>query len=130
MIISEPRRNSHRYKKTIGKFSSCKMKKSISYFSLLQKDFIYWLEFDPDVLSYTTSTDSLEYYDKGKQKLYIPDFQVICHRKKQIIEAKFKKNIASQKYKQLYPLLSKICNDAGWEFIALTESQIRQESTD
>ena len=129
MIISEEQRKSRKYKQTTGNFSSCKMRTSVSYFSLLQKDFMYWLEFDPDVVSYTTATAPVECYDNGKQKLYVPDFQVIRHRKRQIIEVKSQKIIKSQKYKQLYPLLSKICNDTGWEFIVLTESQVQREPT-
>ncbi len=54
MIISEEQRKSRKYKQTTGNFSSCKMRTSVSYFSLLQKDFMYWLEFDADVVSYTT----------------------------------------------------------------------------
>ncbi len=69
MIISEEQRKSRKYKQTIGNFSSCKMRTSVSYCSLLQKDFMYWLEFDPDVVSYTTSTAPLDCYDTGKQKL-------------------------------------------------------------
>ena len=129
MIISEQQRKSRKYKQTTGNFSSCKMRTSVSYFSLLQKDFMYWLEFDPDVMSYTTSTAPLECYDNGKQKLYVPDFQVIRHHKRQIIEVKSHKIIKSQKYRRLYPLLSEICNDTGWEFIVLTESQVQRELT-
>lgn len=129
MIISEQKRKSRKYKQTTGNFSSCKMGTSLSYYSLLQKDFIYWLEFDPDVLSYNTPAIPLEYYSNGKQKLYVPDFQVIRHHKRQIIEVKSQKIIKSQKYRRLYPLLSENCNDTGWEFIALTESQVQQEPT-
>lgn len=100
---------------------------SLSYYSLLQKDFMYWLEFDPDVFSYNTPAISLEYYSNGKKKLYVLDFQVIRHHKKQIIEVKSQKVIKSEKYKRLYLLLSNICDETGWEFIVITESQVRQE---
>lgn len=127
MIFSGQQRKNRKYKQTAGNFSSCKMRTSFWYDSLLQKDFMYWLEFDPDVLSYDTSAIPLEYYSNGKQKLYVPDFQVIRHQKKQIIEVKSQKVIKGEKYKRLYPLLSEICDEAGWEFVALTESQVWQE---
>ena len=127
MIISGQQRKNSKYKQTTGNFSSCKMGTSFWYNSLLQKDFMYWLEFDPDVLSYNTPAIQLEYYINGKQKRHAPDFQVIRHQKKQIIEVKSQKIIKSEKYRRLYPLLSKICDETGWEFIVITESQVRQE---
>ena len=127
MIISEQQRKNRGYKQTVGNFSSCKMKTSFWYNSLLQKDFMYWLEFDPDVVSYKTLAIQLEYYINGKQKRHAPDFQVIRHQKKQIIEVKSQKIIKSEKYRRLYPLLLKICDETGWEFIVITESQVRQE---
>ena len=122
-------RTPRQYKRTAGHFISCKMKTSVWYESVLQRDFMYWLEFDPDVVSYTTSTKPLKYYNKGKEELYYPDFQVIRHQKKQVVDLKFQKTIKSKKYRQLYPLLYDVCRDAEWEYTVLTESQVKQEPT-
>jgi hypothetical protein len=109
-------RTPRQYKQTAGRFSSCKMKTSIWYKSVLQRDFMYWLEFDHDVVSYTTSTMPLEYYNRGKEELYYPDFQVIRHRKKQVVDLQLQKAIESKKYRRLYPLLYNVCRDAEWEY--------------
>ncbi|MEM8673443.1 MAG: hypothetical protein AAGF83_06175 [Cyanobacteria bacterium P01_G01_bin.67] len=105
------------------------MKTSVWYESLLQRDLMYWLEFDPDVVSYTTSTKPLKYYNKVTKELYYPDFQIIRHQKKQVVDLKFQKAIKSTKYRQLYPILCQVCRDAEWEYTALTELQIHQEPT-
>ena len=88
---------------------------------------MYWLEFDPDVVSYITPAISFDYYESGKLKQYVLDFQVVRHQKKQIIEVKSQKTLFGDRYKLLYQQLSNICHDTGWTFIALSELQVRQE---
>ena len=129
MAVSKKSSTPRQYKQTSGHFISCKMNTSVWYKSVLQRDFMYWLEFDPDVVLYTTSTEPLKYYDKGIEKLYYPDFQIIRHQKKQIVDLKFQKAIKSKQYRQLYPLLCEVCKDAEWEYTALTELQVKQEPT-
>ncbi len=127
MAVSKKSSTPRQYKQTAGRFSSCKMKTSVWYKSVLQRDFMYWLEFDPDVVSYTTSTMPLEYYNRGKEELYYPDFQVIRHRKKQVVDLQLQKAIESKKYRRPYPLLYNVCRDAEWEYTALTELQVQQK---
>lgn len=127
MAVSKKLSTPRQYKQNAGHFISCKMQTSVWYESVLQRDFMYWLEFDPDVVSYSTSTEPLKYYDKGKEKLYYPDFQVIRHQKKQVVDLKFQKAIKSKEYRQLYPLLCEVCRNAEWEYTALTELQVKQE---
>ena len=88
---------------------------------------MYWLEFDPDVVSYATSTISFDYYESGKLKQYVPDFKVVRRQKKQVIDVKSKKTLQSDRYKRLYQRLLDICDSAGWTFVALSESEVRRE---
>lgn len=127
MTVSRSLRNNRGYKQTVGNFSSCKMKTSVWYNSALKRDFMYWLEFDPDVVSYTTPAISFDYYESGKLKQYVPDFQVVRYQKKQIIDVKSKKTLLGDRYKLLYQQLSNICHNTGWTFVALSESEVRQE---
>lgn len=127
MTISGKLRKNRGYKQTVGNFSSCKMKTSVWYNSALQRDFMYWLEFDPDVIAYKTPAISFDYYSNGKLKNYVPDFQVVRCQKKQIIDIKSKKIINSNRYQQLHQQLSGICNDTGWTFVVLYESEVRRE---
>ncbi len=127
MVISRKLRNNRGYKQTVGNFSSCKMGTSLWYSSSLQRDFMYWLEFDLDVLSYNTPAISFDYHSNGKLKHYVPDFQVVRRQKKQIIDVQSKEVIESDKYRRLYQLLSDICDETGWTFIAITQSEVRRE---
>jgi TnsA endonuclease N terminal len=93
----------------------------------MQKDFMYWLEFDTDVLSYNTPGIAINYHSSGKEKSYTPDFQVVRYQKKQIIEVKSQKTVESEKYIRLYQMLSGLYDETGWIFVVLTESEIRRE---
>ena len=78
-------------------------------------------------MSYTTPAISFDYYESGKLKQYIPDFQVVRHRKKQIIDVRSRKTIKSDRYKRVYRQLLGMCNETGWEFVALSELEVRKE---
>jgi hypothetical protein len=127
MVISKLKTQHRRLKQNIGNFSSCKMETSFRYNSLLQKQFMYWLEFDTDVLSYNAPAITVNYHSNGKEKSYTPDFQVIRSQKKQIIEVKSQKTIESEKYSRLYQMLSGLYDETGWTFVVLTEAAIRRE---
>jgi putative transposase len=49
---------------------------------------MYWLEFDPDVLSYNAPAITVNYFSSCKEKSHTPDFQVVRRQKKKIIEVK------------------------------------------
>lgn len=100
------------------------MKTIVWYDSALKRDFMYWLEFEPDVISYATSAISFDYYELGKLQHYVPDFQVIHRHKKQIIDVKSKKTLQSDRYRQLYQRLSRICDEKGWTLIDLGEGEV------
>jgi hypothetical protein len=103
------------------------MKTSVWYDSALKRDFMYWLEFDPDVVSYTTPATLFDHYELGNIKQYVPDFQVIRRQKKQIIDVKSQKALKCDRYRLLHQQLSNICYGTEWAFVALSESEVRQE---
>ncbi|MGK7894943.1 MAG: hypothetical protein AB4372_15315 [Xenococcus sp. (in: cyanobacteria)] len=127
MTVSRRLIKNRGHKQTVGNFSSCKMKTGVWYDSALKRDFMYWLEFDPDVVSYTTPAISFNFYESGKLQQYIPDFQVIRCRKKQIIDVKSRKTLQGNQYKRRYQQLTSICNNTGWTFVALSELEVRKE---
>jgi hypothetical protein len=88
---------------------------------------MYWLEFDPDVLSYNTPAITVDYRSSGKEKNHTPDFQVVRRHKKQIIEVKSQKTVETEKYIRLYKMLSGLYEETGWMFVVLTEAEIRRE---
>lgn len=62
--------------RVIGKFASTKMKDFVWWESQIERDFIYYLEFDTDVIRYASQPVIIEYPFEGKIKKHIPDFEV------------------------------------------------------
>ena len=75
-------------KKNTGFFPSIKNERPIAYESLLERDFIYLLEFDKDVISYIEQPETITYHISNRRYRYTPDFLVIRKNKKQLIEVK------------------------------------------
>lgn len=112
-------------RKNIGKFPSIKMKRNVWYESLLERDYLYLLEIDPDVLSYETQPLRIHYALNGKMHYYTPDLLVRRKNINQIVEIKPKKNISGEAYEQFFRIISSICREEGYEFVVLTEEKIR-----
>jgi hypothetical protein len=58
----------------VGKFPSLKLGRMVGYQSLIERDFIYLLDFDATVTTYAEQPFSLHYKDGSKQRRYTPDF--------------------------------------------------------
>lgn len=112
-------------KKVIGKFASLKMGKTIWWESQLEQDYIYLLEFDPDVTSYQEQPPTISYVANGKKRRYTPDFLVERHGKKQIIEVKPEDHITKEKNLLLFNSVAPIFSREGYEFNLVTDKEIR-----
>lgn len=112
-------------KKIIGKFPSYLMGTIVMWESKLERDFLYLLEFDPDVLSYTGQPVRILYNFAGKLCRYTPDFLVVRKHKRQIIEVKPKDRIFKGDNEQRFRIISQVCRAVGYEFKVVTEANIR-----
>ena len=71
-------------KKKIGFFPSEKNGRSTAWESLVERDFMYLLEFDSSVISYIEQPLTISYKDNGKNYKYTPDLMVVRKNKTQI----------------------------------------------
>jgi len=109
----------------IGKYPSDKMHMNIWSESILERDLIYRLEYDSNVISYRVQAVRIFFELDGKRRHYTPDF--LCERRTgrpQIIEVK-PKNKLSAWFLQLYGIITPICEREGFEFVVFTEFEIR-----
>jgi hypothetical protein len=67
------RKVSNRGGNIIGKFPSIKMRRMIAFESLLERDFIYLLDYDKDVEWFEEQPLTIEYQHEGKRRHCIPD---------------------------------------------------------
>ncbi len=111
----------------IGKYPSVKMGVNIWTESILERDLIHRLEYDPNVTSYRTQAVRIFFELDGRRRHYTPD--VLCERRigrPQIIEVKPRKRL-SPWFLQLYRIITPICEREGFEFVLCTEFEIRTQ---
>ena len=113
-------------KKVIGKFASLKMKRAIWWESQIERDYIYLLEFDPDVLFYKEQPFRIRYTYADSQHHYTPDFLVLRKDgRKQLVEVKPEEKMAKDENVLLFHIIFPICQQQGYEFVIVTDKMIR-----
>jgi hypothetical protein len=113
--------------KNLGKFASVKTGRVNWYESLLERDLMYLLDFDPAVTCWYEQPLRIRFCHGGKVHRYTPDLEVHRASHKQLIEVKPKRQVDSGKWDALFRAASSICEQEGYEFIVVTEEVIRTE---
>ena len=113
-------------KKVIGYFPSLKMHRLVWWESPLERDYIYLLEFDPDVLHYKEQPQRISYHRNGKERHYTPDFLVI-RANKQIVEVKPEYQAAKEENIALFQAVAPLFHQEGYEFVVVTDTMIRTQ---
>jgi hypothetical protein len=112
-------------KKCIGQFPSIKVGRNVWYESTIERDYLYLLEFDPDVVRYKEQPFRVKYIYEGKRHTYVPDFLVQRKNKFQVVENKPEGKATTGANKLRFRLLNLIFREQGYEFIVVTDKQIR-----
>ena len=103
------------------------MKVGIWYESLLERDYMYLLESDPQVLSYSSQPLKITYALNSKKRRYTPDFLVERHGSQQIVEIKPARKLTSDPDRQKFLTIAQIFQQEGRQFVIITDEMIRQE---
>ncbi|HEV2859472.1 MAG TPA: TnsA endonuclease N-terminal domain-containing protein [Pyrinomonadaceae bacterium] len=109
----------------VGKFPSLKMGRIVWYESLLERDYMYLLEIDSDVISYREQPGRIYYTLDGRRRHYTPDLLVERGREKQLVEVKPKKKAEEEEYRRLFRIAGETCRRDGYEFRVATDEMIR-----
>jgi len=114
--------------KFIGKFPSFRLNLLLWFESILERDFLYLLEFDHfDVVSFHDQPCRIQYRLNGKRYRYTPDFYVVRKHKRQIIEVKPLEKARDKKNRARYQAASQVCEREGYEFKVVTEVDIQKQ---
>lgn len=111
----------------IGKFPSLKMGRVVWYESPLERDYMYLLEIDSDVISYREQPGRIYYTLGGKRHHYTPDLLVERRHEKQFVEVKLKKMAEKEEYRHLFRIAEETCCREGYEFRVATDETIRRQ---
>ena len=119
------RKVSNRGGSVIGRFPSIKMGRMIAFESLLERDFIYLLDYEADVEQFEEQPLTIEYLHDDQTLHYTPDFQVVEAGNPVLIECKPTRFIDTADNQQKFAVARDWCAARGWEFRVVTDQQIR-----
>lgn len=111
--------------KNIGKFPSLKNKSTVWFESHLERDFIYLLEFDKEVIKYQEQPFKINYFLDGKKRFYTPDFFVEKQHKNQVVEIKPQSKIENAEFIHFSNQMTVFFAQKGYEYLVITDSTIR-----
>ena len=99
----------------------------IQWESLLERDYIYLLEFDTNVKYFESQSVEINYLYKGKKYCYYPDFRIFTiDNRIKIVEVKPRSFLQKEENLRKYQAGKVYCEERGWEFLVVTEDDIRK----
>ena len=114
----------------IGSFPSLKMNRSIKYESTIERDFLFYLEYDSTVTEYYAQPMIITAtVTSGKEHTYIPDFQLVRTTRKEIIECKPEALLDQQHTRQQIELGEIWANANNHSFVIVTDTDLRKDHT-
>jgi len=112
-----------------GKFPSRKLGRMVHWESLVERDLILHMEYDPLVANYQEQPTVIEYYDEqGKVRSYFPDFLVQrADGSEYLVEAKPASRLLTPKVRDKLAAVALRLKEMGREFRVMTDVVIRQQ---
>lgn len=120
------RKISNRGGNTIGHFPSLKLDRMVAFESLIERDFIYVLDFEPDVTWFAEQPLTIPYQYNGKALSYTPDFHVIKGGQNLLIECKPQKLIGKDDNQRKFVAAQAWCASREWAFQVVSDEQLRR----
>jgi hypothetical protein len=108
-----------------GRFPSAKMGRMIAFESLLERDFIYLIEYDPVVEWFEEQPLSIEYEYENRQLHYTPDFHLFESGQHVLVECKPSRFVETEENCRKFAVTREWCAERVWEFRVITDQQVR-----
>jgi len=109
----------------IGRFPSLKMGRMIAFESLIEQDYLFLLDFELDVLTFTEQPVQIEYFWEGKERHYTPDFHVVRKMGEELVECKPRELVHRDENQRKFKIAREWCDGQGWRFRVVTDDEIR-----
>lgn len=119
------RKVSNRGGSVIGRFPSLKMGRMIAFESLLERDFIYLLDYDARVERFEEQPLTIEYEHEGQARHYTPDFQLLEAGQCVLVECKPERFVDADDNPRKFAIAREWCATRGREFRVVTDRHIR-----
>jgi len=131
MILRPVRKIGLSHRSITGKYFSRKTGTMHVFESALERDWLTLLEFDNEVLSYTTQPVKIFYEHDGKAATYTPDviayYQEELRRKPMLCEVKYQAELLEKQsyYEPKFAAATQYAHNNGWSFATINEQQVR-----
>jgi hypothetical protein len=109
----------------IGRFPSLKLRRMVDFESLIERDFVYLLDFDPTVTSFAEQPLTIDYEHEGQILHYTPDFHVVKTDQNWLVECKPQQMVGTAKNRRKFLVGHTWCVSRGWQFEVVTDEQLR-----
>jgi hypothetical protein len=119
------RKVSNRGGNVIGHFPSIKMKRMVAFESLIERDYLYLLDYEQDIEWFEEQPVAIEYERDGKKLHYTPDFHIIQAGRDVLVECKPCVFVDKDENKRKFEIARAWCISRGWRFRVVTDRHIR-----
>ncbi len=110
----------------IGYFPSLKMRRMVQFESTLERDLIYLLDFDPQIVEFEEQPLKIAYQHEGKGRGYTPDFQVLfASGQIALLECKPHRFVSKEEHQRKFSAAQAWCDARGWLFQIVTDEQLQ-----
>lgn len=109
----------------IGRFPSLKMQRMIAFESLLERDFIYLLDYDAAVTWFEEQPLTIEYQHEGKLLHYTPDFHLVEDGQQVLVECKPDRFVNTTDNQRKFAVAQAWCQACDWQFRVVTDDEVR-----
>ena len=119
------RQVSNRGGNIIGRFPSLKMKRMISFESLIECDFLYLLDYEREVECFDEQPMTIEYRFGQKRLQYTPDFHVLRTQRNLLVECKPDALVEMEENRRKFNAAVEWCAEHAWTFCVVTDRDLR-----
>lgn len=117
-----------RTKRVVGYFQSLKMQNSVPWESQIERDYLYCLEFEADILAFSAQPGHIRLTIDGAPRTHFPDFLIqYKDGRKELHEVKTDKDATSPDLQPLFEAARCHCANIGIAYRVICESDIRQQ---
>lgn len=119
------RKVSNRGGNVIGHFLSIKMKRMVAFESLIERDYLYLLDYEADIEWFEEQPLTIEYRQDGKVLRYTPDFHIVEAGRNMLVECKPHALVDREENQRKFRAARTWCANRDWEFRVVTDRDIR-----
>jgi hypothetical protein len=97
----------------------------ISFESLLERDYLYWLDYAPDIEWFEAQPLQIDYQHESRSCHYIPDFHLVQAGRHVLVECKPDQFASQTQNHPKFKAACDWCRQQDWDFLLVTDQQLR-----